>query len=354
MPKTQLADPLKPLSPEFLNDPYPMYQRLREEAPVLWSDKGKYWVVTKYSDIHAIMRDLQYEKQLERWRQFNPVAKLIPPVKNLMQSRSLWMLNQDPPDHTRLRSLVNKAFTPKMVSTLREHIKTLADELLKKLEDKAEFDLVSEYAFPLPVIVIAKMLGIPAEDRDKFKAWSTRMTETLEPGFDLKHMNEANKANEELIEYLKPLVAERRKNPQNDLISALVQAEEEGHKLTEEELLANCILILVAGHETTVNLIGNATMTLLQHPDQLALVKNDPSLMPGAINEVLRYESPVQMVRRLAHSDMELGGETIKERDMVVLLLGAANRDPEMFENPDKFDIKRENNKKHLDRKSVV
>lgn len=345
---TKLADPLNPITPEFLANPYPHFKRMREEAPVYWSEKGKQWMLTRYEDVHGVLKDMSYEKRLQRWQQVNPLVKMLPPVSSLLKSRENWMLNMDPPDHTRIRSLVNKAFTPNMVNQMRSHIKDIAHELIDKFEKKSEFDLVSDFAFPLPVTVIAEMLGVPSSDRDKFRKWSNALTSTLEPGVNLVNMNNANKANDELIEYLKPLVEERRKEPREDLISALVAAEEEGSKLTPEELLGNCILILVAGHETTVNLIGNAVRCLLENPEQLALLKSEPTLVNGAITETLRYESPVQMIRRLAGEDMEIGGTKIKEMEMVLLFNGAANRDPEMFENPDKFDIKRENAKKHL------
>lgn len=344
---TKLADPMSPLSPEFLQDPYPTLDKMRQEDPVLWSETGKYWIVTRYDDVYSILKTLTYEKGLQRWKQVNPLAQFIPPVRKLTESRKKWMLNMDPPDHTRLRSLVNKAFTPSMVAGMRDHIKEIADYLLDQVQDKEEFDLVADYAFPLPVTVIAGMLGVPATDRDKFHKWSTSMTETLEPAVSMSHMMKANKATEEIIEYLRPLVAERRKSPKDDLISALVAAEEDGQKLTEDELLNNCILILVAGHETTVNLIGNTVRCLLSHPDQLALLKEKPELMKGAIGETLRYESPVQLVRRLAHEKTELRGKKIDEHDMLVLMLGAANRDPEAYEEPNKFDITRDT-KKHV------
>ena len=199
------------------------------------------------------------------------------------------------------------------------------------MKEKEEFDLVSEYAFILPVTVIAEMLGIPASDRDKFKHWSNSLVESMEPGgMNMKGMMKANSANEELKEYLRPLVAQRRKDPKDDLISDLVHAEEEGEKLTEEELINNCVLLLVAGHETTVNLIANSAKSLLLHKDQLQLLKEDPGLIQKAIVEVLRYEGPVQLVRRLTHADLEFRGKKMKERDMLVLLLGSANRDPEI------------------------
>ncbi len=348
MPKTStLVDPLNPLTPEFLQDPYPTYRQLREEAPIFWSDKSKYWLITRYEDVHSILKDMSYEKQLQRWKQVNPMVKMIPEVSKLMGTRAKWMLNMNPPDHTRLRGLVNRAFTPKMVNEMRPHIQEIADYIIDRLQDKEEFDLVADFAFPLPVVVIAEMLGVPREDREQFKLWSHALTDTLEPEPNIEKMKQANKATEELYEYLRPLVAERRKNPKNDLITALAAAEEEGKKLTEDELLANCVLILVAGHETTVNLIGNAVRTLLQHPDQLDLLKANPDLIGSAIGEVLRFESPVQSTRRLAGETLDLNGTKINEGDMLVLLLGAANRDPAQYENPDTFDIQRDT-KKHM------
>ncbi|MGD9682251.1 MAG: cytochrome P450 [Candidatus Obscuribacterales bacterium] len=347
MPQTKLTDPLNPITDEFLQDPYPTFSRLQKEEPVYWSEKSKYFIITRYEDVFGILKDNTYGKRLQQWKQVNPVVKLVPQVSKMMKSRSLWMLNQDQPDHTRLRGLVNKAFTPSMIGNMKAHIAEIADYLLSGLKDRDEFDLVTEYAFPLPVTVIAEMLGVPSEDRDKFRHWSTQMTETLEPTPNLEHMKKSNAANEELIDYLRPLVAKRRQDPKDDLISALIHAEEEGNKLTEDELLGNCVLILVAGHETTVNLIGNSVRCLLSHPDQLALLKSQSELLPKAINEVLRYESPVQLVRRLAGQETELRGKKIKEKDMLVLLLGAANRDPDEFENADKFDITRDV-KKHL------
>jgi cytochrome P450 len=348
MSKTStLVDPLNPLLPEFLQNPYPTYRQLREEAPIFWSEKSKYWLITRYEDVHSILKDMSYEKQLQRWKQVNPMVKMLPEVSKLIDTRSKWMLNMNPPDHTRLRGLVNRAFTPKMVSAMRPHIEEIANYLIERIKDKEKFDLVEEFAFPLPVVVIAEMLGVPREDREKFKTWSHALVDTLEPTPNIDKMKKANKATEELYEYLRPLIAERRRDPKEDLISALAAAEEEGKTLSEDELLANCVLILVAGHETTVNLIGNAVRTLLQHPDQLALLKGNPDLIGGAISEVLRFESPVQSTRRLAGETMDLNGTTIKEGDMLVLLLGAANRDPAQFENPDVFDIQRDA-KKHM------
>ena len=187
-----LVDPLKPLSQEFLVNPYPTFRRLREEAPVFWSDSGKYWIVSGYDDVRSVLREQSYGKQLQKWNQAHPSIKRLPPVQKMLKARSLWMLNQDPPDHTRLRGLVNKAFTPRMIETMKPHIQEIADELIDKVEKTDSFDLVQEYAFQLSVTVIAEMLGVPAADRDKFKAWSTTMTETFEPGFNLKRMHNVN------------------------------------------------------------------------------------------------------------------------------------------------------------------
>jgi cytochrome P450 len=343
-----LIDPLNPLTEDFLHNPYPQYARLRSEAPVFFSKKNNYWLVSKYADVVAILRDLHYEKGLQNANRINPLVKMLPPVKEMMDKRKGWMLNQNPPDHTRLRSLVNKAFTPTMVNKMRDHIQKIANELLDAVQEKGEMDLVEDYAFPLPVTVISEMLGVPAKDRDQIKAWSRPLIEALEPSMDIGRLSRANDAENEMAEYLRPLVEDRRKNGQNDLISALVAAEEDGSKLTMDELLGNCILLLVAGHETTVNLIGNTAHNLLINQNQLELLKEKPDLIVNAIFESLRYESPVQTVRRLTADNMEFQGHKMKQHDTLILLLGAANRDEEQFENADKLDITRPNSNKHL------
>ncbi len=345
---TVLGDPLNPLTEEFLNNPYPQFARLRTEEPIYWSDKNKYWIISKYADVQAILRDLHYEKGLQNANRINPLVKMLPPVQELMASRKGWMLNQNPPDHTRLRSLVNKAFTPSMVNSMREHIQKIANELLDAMECKDEMDLVEDYAFPLPVTVISEMLGVPAKDREQIKLWSRPLIDALEPSMDLGRLSRANEAEREMKEYLRPIVEERRKQGQNDLISALVAAEEEGSKLSMDELLGNCVLLLIAGHETTVNLIGNSAHNLLLYPDQLELLKSKPELIVNAVFESLRYESPVQTVRRLAAQELELRGKKLKVHDTLILLLGSANRDEEQFENADQFDIIRSNANKHL------
>jgi cytochrome P450 len=346
-PSATLDDPILHASQEFINNPYPTFERFRTEAPVYWSDKGKYWIVSKYADIQSILRDLHYEKGLQNANTLNPIVKMLPPVKEAIKSRSTWMLNQNPPDHTRLRSLVNRAFTPAMVNSMRDHIQDIANRLLDDVAQKGEMDIVQDFAFPLPVTVIAEMLGVPPEDRNIIKGFSKQLTDGLEPGFDLGRITRANHAVSEFENYLRPLVEARRKQGQNDLISALVTAEEQGDKLSMDELLGNCVLMLVAGHETTVNLIGNAVLALLKNPEQMELLRTKPELSVTAVNEFLRYESPVQTVRRMAAQNLELHGQKIKEGDTLVLLLGSANRDPEHYQNADKLDITRADNR-HL------
>ncbi len=341
---TTLSDPLIKPTHEFYQNPYPVFARLREEAPVFWSEKGQRWLISRYADAHSILGDLHFEKGIPKWRQNNILAKLFKdgPMA-AFGTRS--MLNQNPPDHTRLRSLVNKAFTPSMINKMREHIEDIANKLLDAVQNQKKMDLIADFAYPLPAIVIAEMLGVPAEDRDKFKVWSHAITAALDPsGPNIIDMTRVVHAYQELNAYLVPLVAERRQNRQPDLISALVDAEEEGNHLTQAELLANTVLLLIAGHETTANLIGNGAFALLKNPDQLALLKENPDCLPTAIQEFLRYDSPVQLVRRSAGEDIVVGGQKIQADQDVFILIGAANRDPAEFEDPESLKITRSKN----------
>jgi len=344
-----LTDPLIDSTTEFFANPYPTFARLREEAPCLWSEKGDYWLVSRYAAAHEILGDLHFEKSARKWKQIDMLSKIFPQAKETFSYREKNMLNLNPPDHTRLRSLVNKAFTPSLINQMREHIETIANELLDAVEKKKKMDLMGDFSFPLPAIVIAEMLGVPAKDRDKFKSWSHTMTAALDPNPNMKLIDMAKiaHASQELIAYLRPLVNERRKNRQNDLISALVAAEEDGNSLTEAELIANVVLLLIAGHETTTNLIGNGTLALLRNPEQKAALVANPELLPSAVSEFLRYDSPVQLIRRIAAQDLEIAGQTIKDGQSVLICVGAANHDPSQFTAPDQLDIRRANNR-HL------
>jgi cytochrome P450 len=342
-----LVDPFVSPTKEFYQDPYPIFAKLRSESPVFWSEKGEYWLVTNYEFAREILGDLHFEKGARRFKALDMLAKLIP-NKEMLCFRQKSMLNQNPPDHTRLRSLVNKAFTPSMIAKMRSHIQAIADELLDKIESKKEFDLVADFSFPLPATVIAEMLGVPAQDRDRFKGWSHALVGVLEPNPHVMNVAKTIHAYNELTDYLKPLVEERRKEKREDLISALVESEEEGNRLTEAELLSNTVLLLIAGHETTTNLIGNGILALLRNPEQMDALRQQPDLMPGAVLEFLRYDSPVQMVRRIADCELEIGEQKVMPEQNVIVALGAANRDPSMFAEPDKLDIARANAGKHV------
>ncbi len=353
-----LTDPFHPMTHDFLQDPYPTLASMRANDPLMWSSVGQNFYVTKYATAKAILADLDFEKNLNKWKQSNPMINMIPKLNEAMKSRATWMLNQDPPDHTRMRAIVNKAFTPSRVNDLKPHIEQIANELLDKMNSSEPVDLVSEFAFQIPVIVIAELLGVPASDRHKFRDWSNALVKAggvlmgMSSGKDsmaqkIQSNMDAIKAQENLLDYFKPIVDERRKDPKNDLISALVEASDNGSKLTKDEVLGNLVLLLVAGHETTVNLIGNAIHSLLLNPDQLNLLKNDFGLLTHTVNEVLRYQSPVQVVRRSSSEDLILSNKEIKKGSMMVILLGSANRDEEVYENADKFDIMRDSSK-HL------
>ena len=256
----------------------------------------------------------------------------------------LSMLDRDPPDHTRLRSLVSKAFTPRVVEVLRPKIQGIIDSLLDAVESKGSMDLMEDFAYPLPVIVICEMMGVPVKDRDRFKTWGLDIARGLDgillpPDSDvIKRSGESRRA---LSAYFRELIAERRASPRADLLTGLIAAEEAGDKLTEDELLATCILLLVAGHETTVNLIGNGTLALLRHPDQLRLLREQPDLIASAIEELLRFDGPVQRSARVPSDDVTIGDVTIPKGALVMPFIGAADRDPAQFPNPDRLDITR-------------
>ena len=283
-----------PMDPEFIADPYPTYHRLRAEDPVHRSPLG-FWVLTRYEDVVTALRDPRLAKEAI-------AAVIAARYGAAMPAMGLSMLDRDPPDHTRLRGLVNKAFTPRVVEGLRPHIQKIVDGLLARVEGVGSMDLIEEFAYPLPVIVICQMLGVPVEDRERFKEWGLDIARGLDaillpPDSDVAQRSAA--ARRALADYFRALIAERRTSPRGDLLSALIAAEEAGDKLSEDELLATCILLLVAGHETTVNLIGNGTLALLRHPDQLRRLREDPRLIGSAVEELLRYDGPVQRTTRI-------------------------------------------------------
>jgi pimeloyl-[acyl-carrier protein] synthase len=329
-----------PMDPEFLADPYPMYRRLRTEEPVHHSPLG-FWVLTRYEDVVAALRDPRLAKEAIAGFIAERFGAPVPQT-------GFSMLDRDPPDHTRLRGLVSKAFTPRVVETLRPRIQQIVDGLLDAAQDKRSMDLVEEFAYPLPVIVICEMLGVPVEDHERFKSWGLDIARGLDaillpPDSEVGRRAVAGRL--ALADYFRDLIAERRAAPRADMLSALIAAEEAGDKLSEQELLATCILLLVAGHETTVNLIGNGTLALLRHPDQLQRLRENPALIGTAIEELLRYDGPVQRTARIPNADVTIDGHTITRGEMVMPFIGAADRDPAQFPEPDRLDITRADNR---------
>jgi cytochrome P450 len=329
-----------PMDPDFVADPYPTYHRLRVEEPVHHSPLG-FWVLTRYEDVVASLRDPRLIKE--------PIASFVAARFGApLPAMGLSMLDRDPPDHTRLRSLVSKAFTPKVIEGLRPRIQQIVDGLLADAEAKGSMDLIEEFAYPIPVNVICEMLGVPVEDHEQFKGWSLDIARGLDlimmgPDSELGQRSVA--ARHGLAEYFHGLIALRRVAPRADLLSALIAAEEAGDKLSENELLATCILILIAGHETTVNLIGNGTLALLRHPDQLRRLRENPALIGTAVEELLRYDGPVQRTARIPSEDLVIAGQKIPAGDMVMPFIGAADRDPAQFPEPDRLDITRAENR---------
>jgi cytochrome P450 len=329
---------------ELLANPYPFYHLLRSADPVHWAEAYGGWVLTRYEDVTALLRSPHVSSE----RSQRARAYADPEFAPYFAQRAHAMLNADAPRHTRLRLLVNKAFTPATVETLAPFIRRVVVEALDAGRARSQMDVIREVAYPLPASVIAELLGVPREDRDRFKQWSddtTAATGNLPSDLPLEVMRKAALGMQELRNYFAGIVARRRAEPRDDLISALVRAHEQADCLSEEELLANAVLLLNAGHETTTNLIGNGTLALLRHPDQMRRLIDDPSLVPTAVEEFLRYDSPVQFTTRILKEDITLGGKVLKAGQAVVLVQGAANRDPAHFPDPDRLAVGRADNK---------
>jgi cytochrome P450 len=326
---TDLADPAT------LPDPYPVLAALRDASPFAESD-GAFVVAGKHADIAAVLRHPNASSERSK------SATAVPRRRERPSFLSL-----DPPDHTRLRRLVSKAFTPRRIAQLEPRMRAITTELLSGAAAAGQLELVSQLAYPLPVRIISEMLGVPIEDHPRFAGWSARLAHSLQPGFGLNpaeaisRAEAAQAASDEFAVYFRELIAARRSHPANDLLTAMVQAEDNGEMLTEDELIATCVLLLVAGHETTVGLISNAILALLRHPDQLALLRANPALAASAVEETLRYDAPVQMTARVAKGALPVGDLTAPDGALVLLLLAAAGRDPAVHPDPDRFDIRR-------------
>ncbi len=339
-----------PFDPEWVRDPYSVYAKLRADNPVHRSPLG-FWVFTRHADCLAILRDKRSSSDArnadpEHFPQIRDRELIAGNDTSELLAEMAPFLFRDPPDHTRLRGLVQQAFSPRVINSLRPRIEQICDELLDQALERGEADLVSDYAYPLPVQIIIEMLGVPAEDHAQFKQWSDALARGLDPDYLLPPEAVTQRLGGILsfVQYFAGLIEQRRSSPSDDLISRLIQAEEQGDVLSQGELISTCILLLVAGHETTVNLISGGALALMENRDQLVRFRDDPGVSRTAVEEMLRYVGPVQLTGRVTMEDMEVGGVNLSKGDFSMLLIGSANRDAEAFEAPDMFDVGRKDN----------
>jgi hypothetical protein len=344
---SRLADPA------VVADPYPVMAMIREASPYPTLD-GALIVLGRHADCSRILRDTRVSSQRGTSRLATGGAGAAGATggtgatgagPSAPRRAAMSFLSMDPPDHTRLRKLVSKAFTPRTIARLEPRIRVVTDELLSAAAERhpGQLELVSELAYPLPVRIICELLGVPADDHQRFAGWSARLAHSLQPNFGGgdDDLDDIVAAREEFSAYFRELIAVRRARPGDDLLTELIRAEDEGSRLTEAELVATAILLLVAGHETTVGLISNAVLALLRHPDQLAALRADPALAPAAVEETLRYDPPVQLTARVARATIPIGPAEATDGALILLLLAATGRDPAVFADPDRFDLRR-------------
>jgi cytochrome P450 len=338
-------------APGFSQDPYPAYERLLAEAPVTWSDAWNAWVVSRHEDVVAVLRDparfSSAGRLLELLDELPPeLQDEASPIRTHFATRGL--VHADPPDHGRLRGLISRAFSPRVIEGMRPRITAIVDELLDAVAGHGRMDVVADLAYPLPAIVIAELLGAPPEDRDRFRRWSDDIVAFQGTGRAIPEAIPRSAAGiTGMRAYLSELFEARRREPRDDLLGGLVAAEVEGERLTTEELTSTCVTFLIGGHETTTSLIANGLFTLLRHAAALAALRGDPGRIPAAVEEVLRWESPIQRAFRRVAQDTDLGGQRMREGQIVIALLAAANRDPAACPAPGTFDIARDPNR-HL------
>jgi cytochrome P450 len=335
------------LTPKYFSDPYPLYCELRTNAPTYWSKKLNAWLLTRYDDVKSGLNDPKLNSR-------DRIASIMDRIDSsaqqeyngLLKHMTNMMSFNDPPVHTRLRKLVGKAFTPNRINSLQPQIQTIVDELLDKVCKQSSFDLVDEFAFQLPAIVICEMLGIPREDRDKIRKWSNDIVGFVSAGAVTSESTaQAQQTVDEATSYLLALANDRRHNPCDDMLTALVEAEDHGDSLSEDEFVSMIVLLFFAGFETTEGLIGNSMLALFRNPSQFSLLKSHPELTENAVEEFMRYDNSVQRQSRVANEIIDSHGQLIKPGDYVILFIGAANRDPRHFSNPEKLDITRTGNK---------
>ncbi|MFF3025168.1 cytochrome P450 [Gottfriedia sp. NPDC057948] len=327
---------------EFFQNPYPFYENLRSMNSIYQGNLLKYpgWYVTGYEEAITILKDSRFKNRI-------PLPETSKKYELLKNIQNDMMLFKNQSDHKRLRFLVSNVFTPRMVEHLRPYIEDTVYDLLQQFQNQKTLDIVSDLAFPLASLIIARIIGIPQQDIYQFKKWAAGLIQSIDFTRSGKTLESGNAITIDLRDYFKELIKKRKHSPEDDLISRLIMEEQQGDSLSEEELLATCILLVIAGHETTVNLISNSVLTLLKHPNQMIELKENPFLIEQAVEECLRYESPTQMIARVATEDIEINNASIKKGDQIYVLIGAANRDPHKFHDPYLFDIARSSNQ-HL------
>ncbi|AQA13091.1 cytochrome P450 [Streptomyces malaysiensis] len=336
-----------PWRPSFVADPYPAYAELREGGRAHWFEPSRQWLIPRHADVSALLRDRRLGRTYLHRFSHEEFGRTAPPPEHepFHTLNDHGMLDLEPPDHTRLRRLVSKAFTPRTVEALVPTIQRLAGELVDSFVASGGGDLIAAVAEPLPVAVIAEMLGIPPADRPALRPWSAEICGMYELSPSEETARRAVRASVEFSAYLRGLIDERRKSPGDDLISGLIAAYDEGDRLTEQEMISTCVLLLNAGHEATVNSTGNGWWALFRHPEQLAALRADPdALLPTAVDELLRFDTPLQLFERWVLEDIEVGGTVIPRGGEVALLFGSANRDPARFDRPDDLDLSRADN----------
>jgi cytochrome P450 len=345
MSGNQVVDASALVRPETWQDPYPIFRQLQQYAPVCLTEAMGGWLLTRYDDVSAALRDPRLSS-----RRSAAFAQRLPPASQeqvvaLVRHLAGWTLFTDAPDHTRLRALINKGFSMRLVEAMRPRLQTIVDRLLDAVEARREFEVLGDLAIPLPVMVIGGMLGLPEKDYARLREWSDALAPFFSGRLDPGTISRAAASIAELDSYFAPVITARRQHPGDDLVSSLIVAEEEGGILDDQEVRSTCVMLLFAGHETTTHLIGNGLYTLLRHPEACEALIRSPGLGHSAIEEMLRYESPVQWQSRIALEDVDLHGHRIPKNGRIFLMLGAANRDPAHFAEPDRFDIARRNNK---------
>lgn len=336
----------QPNDPAFLSDPYPVYAQLHQQSPIFYDEASDMWYFASHRDVDAILRDRRFGRSIlhllsREELDMPPENPAYEPFEKLGRHS---MFDMEPPEHTRLRSLVHKAFTPRRIQAMQTTIEAIANDLLDELIPQGEMDVLADFAVPLSVTVISALLGIPDADRAQLRPWSNAIVKMYELGHTPQQAEAAIQASQEFADYLKDLARQRMADPQDDLITALAMIEEEGDRLTEDEMVSTCVLLLNAGHEATVNVIGNGLRTLFAHPDAFEQLKGDLSLVDTAIEELMRYDTPLQLFKRWVLQDMDYQGIALKQGMRVGLLFGAANRDPHIFANPDALDLTRSPN----------